>query len=61
MNVASDNAYLALVDDGRVLDGQPYYLGTPQGLAGGSALVALRDDLRKILTTYEIQRLRVLT
>lgn len=60
VNVASDCAYLSIVDDGRVVDAQPYSLGAPQGLAGGVALVAFKDDFRKILATYEVRRLRVL-
>jgi hypothetical protein len=60
VNVAGDCAYLAVVDDSIVVDAEPYSLRVPRGLEDGAGLVALRDDLRKILGTHGIGRVRVL-
>ncbi|MFC5996026.1 hypothetical protein ACFQE5_17615 [Pseudonocardia hispaniensis] len=60
INVAADTAYLSVVDDGELLEAEPYLLRLPRGLDGARALLGLRDDVAKVLTTHGVNRLRVL-
>lgn len=60
VNVAADIAYLSVIDDEKLLDVEPFMLRLPQGLVGTDALLGLRDDVAKVLTTHGVDRLRVL-
>jgi len=60
VNVAAGAAYISVVDEGELVEADPYRLVVPQGLVGARALLGLRDDVAKIISMHSIVRLRVL-
>lgn len=60
VNVSGDVAYLGFADGKEILDAEPYMLRRPQGLEVGADLIALRDDVRKVLSANAVERVRIL-
>ena len=60
VNAAGESAYLSFVDGDDLQDLEPYILTAPKGLTPEEAVVALRDDMRKILSMHGVTKLRLL-
>lgn len=60
INGAGNVLYLAVAEDDRILDLEPYSVTEPEGLASDQRLISVRDRFKRILATHSVQRVRVL-
>jgi hypothetical protein len=59
-NGSGNVLYLAVVEDGLVLDIEPYVFAMPTGLPAGRRLPALRDEAEKLVRSAAVARVRIL-
>lgn len=57
---SSNALFLAVAENGVIEDARPYTVSEPAGLAPNDQLVAVRDEVTRILEAFGISRLRVL-
>ena len=60
INGAGDVLYLALAVDGAIVDVEPYTVTEPGGLATDERLVAVREQVKRILVSHSVDRVCVL-
>lgn len=60
VNGAGEVLYLAVAEDGEVLDVEPSTFSQPAGLAFGDRLAAMRDEADKLVVSLSVARVRIL-
>lgn len=60
VNGAGDTLYLAVADDGEIVDVDPYSFAEPTGIAAVQRYGALRAEAEKLVRTLGVQRVRIL-
>ncbi len=60
VNGASDTLFLAVAEDGTVLDVEPYTFSEPAGLPSERRLPAMRDEAEKLVRSLAVARVRIL-
>lgn len=60
VHAAGNVLYLAVAQDGEIVETEPYTFENPAGLAAAQRLPALRNEAQKIVTLLGVSRVRVL-
>ncbi len=60
VNGAGDALFLAIAQDGEILDAEPYTFAEPAGLAVARRLPAMRDEAEKLVRSLAVTRVRIL-
>lgn len=60
VNGAGELLFLAVAEDGKVLDEEPYAFAEPAGLPSGRRLSAMRDEAEKLVRSLDVARVRIL-
>lgn len=60
VNGAGESLFLAVAEDGTVLDEEPYAFAEPAGLPTGRRLSAMRDEAEKLVRSLDVTRVRIL-
>jgi len=60
VNGAGEVLYLAVAENGEIVDAAPHTFEAPAGLAAGERLPALRDQAEKTVKAFKVERVRVL-
>lgn len=60
VNGAGESLFLAVAEDGTVLDEEPYSFAEPAGLPSNRRLPAMRDEAEKLVRSLDVARVRIL-